>query len=852
MGLRARARLFHFAWAVVFLFVIPLHDSPSLSAREAYEHALKLFQRGRLVDSQIASQQGYERFHATSPDWAARFLLLEAETLVWRGMDDKALRLLSGQQTDPNHPEETIRRLAIEASAFIHQGQLAAADQRLTQGEALCVRADYASCGAVFRTRGILEVNQGPPAAGRPSLLKNLSHAQAHHDRYLEANALLTLGWAAIQSGHLDESVDWSSSAYRAASNLGAENLAQAASGNLGWAYYQLGDDEKALENFLSSEKSAEELGNLGYQLKWMSAAGFVYRDAGDLTRATQSLRKAFELAKQLNSKQDIVNALENLAQVSVDAGRLDEASAYINQVVRIEVKDGGRLSANVMLSQGMVAAGRGQDKQAESLFRKVQEDPRNPTTTRLGAEGQLAQLLERQGNTRAAERMYRTTLADFESARAQLKREESKLPFVANAKPLYDDYLNLLVKQGRSDEALALADRSRARTLADSLGIATNNHAASAEAIDPRRIAKETGATLLFYWLGPDRSYLWAITPAKAALIPLPAQGQIIARVERYRKAILDIEDPLLGANSDGQALYNLLVAPASRLIRPGAPVVILAEGVLTQLNFETLLVPGSSSPSGSSPSPASDRGSGPDHFAPSALHYWIDDATLVSAPSLAMLAARKSPLRSDRRLLLIGNPVTASEDYPSLPLFGLEVKQIQEHFHTADSTVLSGPKANPAAYLSSNPAQYSYIHFVSHAIASRTDPLDSAIILSGSTTGDGSYKLYARDIMQHPIHARLVTVSACSTSGTRTYAGEGLVGLSWAFLHAGSESVIGALWEVADESSPRLMNTLYQGIEDGKTPAEALRLAKISLIRANGSFGKPFFWAPFQVYAR
>jgi CHAT domain-containing protein len=335
-------------------------------------------------------------------------------------------------------------------------------------------------------------------------------------------------------------------------------------------------------------------------------------------------------------------------------------------------------------------------------------------------------------------------------------------------------------------------------------------------------------------------------ITPDKIALFPLPAQQQIAARVERYGKALLDLEDPLQAGNDDGQELYKLLIAPAARMIRLGAPVVILPDDVLTQLNFETLLAPGPSLETDPSRNPAPGRAGSP------ALHYWIDDATVLSAPSLATLAAAKSTRPSHGKLLLLGNPVTVSEDYPSLPLFGLEMNEIQKHFQPTDVAVFSGPRASPAAYLSSNPAQYSYIHFVSHAVASRTDPLDSAIILSNSSAGDSSFKLYARDIMQHPIDARLVTVSACYTSGTRAYAGEGLVGLSWAFLRAGADSVIGALWEVSDDSSPRLMDTLYQGIEDGEAPAVALRRAKLSLIHTSSNFNRPFYWAPFQIYTR
>ena len=165
---------------------------------------------------------------------------------------------------------------------------------------------------------------------------------------------------------------------------------------------------------------------------------------------------------------------------------------------------------------------------------------------------------------------------------------------------------------------------------------------------------------------------------------------------------------------------------------------------------------------------------------------------------------------------------------------------------------TVFAGPKASPSAYLDSNPAQFAYIHFVAHAFASRADPLDSAVILSGGGAGEDSFKLYARDIMRRPINAQLVTISACNGSGARSYAGEGLVGLSWAFLRAGAHSVIGALWEATDDSTPRLMDTLYQGLEDGQTPASALRRAKLTVLHAPGKFRRPYYWAPFQIYTR
>ena len=99
--------------------------------------------------------------------------------------------------------------------------------------------------------------------------------------------------------------------------------------------------------------------------------------------------------------------------------------------------------------------------------------------------------------------------------------------------------------------------------------------------------------------------------------------------------------------------------------------------------------------------------------------------------------------------------------------------------------------------------------------------------------------------------MHARLVTISACYGSGLRTYAGEGLVGLAWAFLRAGSHNVIGALWQADDASTPLLMDGSTAEIESGQSPDEALRDAKLALIHSANVYRKPFYWGVFQLYA-
>ena len=109
---------------------------------------------------------------------------------------------------------------------------------------------------------------------------------------------------------------------------------------------------------------------------------------------------------------------------------------------------------------------------------------------------------------------------------------------------------------------------------------------------------------------------------------------------------------------------------------------------------------------------------------------------------------------------------------------------------------------------------------------------------------------KLYAREVMDVPLTADLVTISACRGVGLRMYSGEGLVGFAWAFLRAGARHVIAGLWDVNDQSTAALMDVLYRELAAGKTPSAALRTAKLSLIASSGNLRKPYYWAPFQVY--
>ncbi len=768
---------------------------------------------------------GYKRFHGRGTEWAWKFLLLQAEALAWRGMNDRILPLIATENTVPSG-DLAIRKARIESSAYTALHRFQEAEQKIRKAEQLCGGSTSSDCIGVILERGFMEMSRGKFEVARDLFGNALKVAREKGDSFKEASALLDLGWSAIEQEHYDETMDWSDAAYKLAVAIGAERIAQTAMGNEGWAYYKLGEHEKALGLLLEAKKRAQKIGAATDEATWLTTSGYIYLDAGDFDKAEQSYKQALDMAQQTN-KQDVIDALVSLATVSERSGKLDQASDYADKTIALVPQDGNRLDVLYpMLVKGHVAARRHDTQGAEKIYREIEQDPKSHVYLKWEAEHSLAQLYEDENQFDSAEREYRAALNTFEGARYSL-HEDTSLPFPANAAGIYDDYIRFLVNKKQPPEGLQIAEYQRGRTLAEGLGVLQRGAAFKPEALNAQQIARKVGGTILFYWLGEKQSYLWTITPQKTTIFTLPPRSQIEPMAQRYRKALADQQEFLQRTSDDGLALYRMLVEPAANLLPRDAKVFIIPDGGLNALNFETLLVPGSTP------------------------HYWIEDVTISDASSLRLLAASRNDQKHAHNLLLLGNAVASNLDYPELRKAATEMESIERHFQPKQEQVLSREQATPDEYLASKPEQFSYIHFVAHGTANRASPLDSAIVLSRSNAQEDSFKLYARDIIHHPLRAELVTISTCYGAGSRAYSGEGLVGLSWAFLRAGAHNVIGALWEVSDVSTPQLMDELYRELEAGQTPDTALRNAKLATLRSNPSYRKPFYWAPFQLYS-
>jgi CHAT domain-containing protein len=854
----AGARALEFV-ALMLLAAVTTACSRHRDPQAAFDNARDVFRHGDLVRAEKEAKKAYDDFHGSSPEWAWKFTILRARILREEGRYEDVLKLLSAEPATPTGELE-VQKLRFQGMAYAFLHRFPEAEQTFRAAEKKCAASEHVACADVASARGRFEMERGNYSQAQGFFERTLTFARASGDRLWEADTLLDLAWSASSQAHFDEELDRAEAAREIGLSKGAAQIAQTALGDMGWAYYKLGDSEKAEGMFAGAASQAGKLGQVASEAGWLADAGYAFMDEGDFQKAEQSFQQSLKLAQQINSREDIMDARTALAFLSEKAGKIEDAKRNADEALAMARSYGN--AEDVVyptLVEGRIAARQNDITAAEMVFHQVEQSANAPVFIKWEAERSLARLYEDENQPDSADREYRTALSTFEAARCGLhERVDSRLPFLSNAARVYEDYIHSLVSRGKTNEALQVADYARARTLAEGLGRPCKAMFAP-DPLNAPEIARRAGGTILFYALGQEHSYLWAITAHQVRLFPLTAnRSEIDAAVERYRKK-LEGPHEILEASNDGNVLYQMLVEPAQDLLKKelakNGNVFIIPDSGLNSLNFETLTpethVP--ETPIAETPLPRISS--------PQPKRYWIEDVTIVNAASLHLLqASRGNSEKLAGKLLLMGNPVAADAGpdnaYPELPNADSQMKNIEKYFQSERQEVFARQQASPAAYLNSHPEQFSYIHFVAHGTASRLNPLDSAIILSrepgsnAAASQDDSFKLYARDIINgHPLRAELVTISACYSTGNRTYSGEGLVGLSWAFLRAGAHNVIGALWDVSDASTSQLVDEFYGELKKGKSPGAALRTAKLSMLH-NGPFGNPFYWAPFQLY--
>lgn len=660
------------------------------------------------------------------------------------------------------------------------------------------------------------------------ALQQGPQYTEACSDGYWKGLLPLVYGNLYRAQYRFEEAADWFERCRAAAIGNDTRPLMPLALGNLALIYYQLGDGGKALGALSAADRYYKKLSNIGDQQRrdWGQDIGHrarVYASLGRYGEAVRDYQEAMRVARQTADDSYLIRWIDELTSVYISMGDLASAELLNHQVENSNTNDDSAVTASSLLNSARIARLQGHYSSAYVRLQQLERDLLLDSDPKLmwQAHIELAQTLAKMRRKKEAGSEYVAALRTAEKAREAIGSDDYRLTYFAQFVTLYQSYVEFLVDEKQDAAALQVAESAHARLLMEKL------HAQPTQfrRVDFAKTAREKQAVILSYSISPGHSFLWVTTGSGSKLFTLPPKSLLENRIKQLNFSISQERD-ILKEPEISRFLYDQLVGQAADLIPAGANVIVIPDGALADLNFETLIPP---------ERPA---------------HYWLESNQITIAPSLTLLH-RDKPGRKfyPKTLLLAGAAIEAGEDLGALPGSERELRSIQERFQgAARCRLMMGAEATPTRFVQEDLGTYSLIHISAHAVPNRESPLDSAVILSPDARGK-SYKLYAHDFCKMRLNADLVTLSACQSAGVANIPGEGLVGLAWAVLSAGARNVIASLWKVPDRATYEVMNALYSHIYSGDFPAHALRSAKLEIIRKGGN---PYDWAAFQLYSR
>lgn len=796
--------------AAIILLLAAACSRPSVD--RAYDLAWKAYLRGELANAAAeAEAQAARQDPLTSAHW--KFRLLQAEALTGLARNNEAALLLA----DPvpagrGLEQEEVRRLIDLASLRLARtdeanGYLSRA-RELVKDPELAIRIHLAQGQVGIRAQDI-------PLADR-EFQAGLDAATRLGRQDQQALALNNLCYLRKTQQRYEQAIEFCKRSIELADASGAMRTSVFAHNNVGSVYAYLGDFTAAFEHQKKSVERSRAMGAKSSLMTGLGELGLTHYRNAEARKAIPYYREAYDLAVELKASRDATRLAENMALVYIDSNEWDKADEWNQRAAAA-----GPAPASLPYltrNRAQIALGRGDFAEAARAARElftIKDTDKHLQSEAWAILGQVEESAKRYPQANAHFQRAREILED---TRSGLSSVQNRVTLLSRLISFYREYVELAARQNDDLLALRAAESSRARVLGERLERDLKaDRLADAGAL--RAFARAANVSVLSFWVAPKRSFAWLIGPAGVRRFELPKAEELEALVTAHREVVEhSIVDPLTDAAP--RALWDKLLAPIAAEIPKGGRVIVIPDGPLHRVNLETLVVPG--------PAP----------------HYWLEDVELAVSPSISIAMSKTAPPLRDGTLLAIGAPDYTGSTYQPLPGAMDEVKQLQARF--AKASTITGAQATAAAYRSAGPEKFSAIHFAAHAEANVEKPLESAVVLSRS--GEG-YKLHARDVIDVPIRADLVTLSACRSAGARTYAGEGLMGFAWAFLHAGAKAVVAGLWEVSDNSTGPLMAKFYEGVAAGNGTACSLRDAKLSLLRA-GRYGKAFYWGPFQTY--
>jgi tetratricopeptide (TPR) repeat protein len=384
--------------------------------------------------------------------------------------------------------------------------------------------------------------------------------------------------------------------------------------------------------------------------------------------------------------------------------------------------------------------------------------------------------------------------------------------------------------------EIFAQLQRFKARTLLERMygpGSALAAAIASDEAslvtlAQLQREVLQEGELLLDAYLGPRLSLAFAVTRQECRVLSWPDATELARRLELFRDLhllpIMDEVGPAEAAALErvGKELGELLLGELPELLARTNRLIVSPDGPLNLLPWASLTIPLPGGSGGSLPLAGLEIISSPSATILAALRNRISEDAPEAAPRLLAHSGGRSsrghPLPGTRKevrwLARTFTGVEAVSERDSLPLYGL------------------------AAW-----RPYGVLHLAAHARTRDTSPWQSEIRMAGAGP---AATVTAAEIAGARITASLTVLAGCESAGGRILSGEGVQGLTSAFLSAGSRCVLATLWPVDDAATLEFTRRFYTALAAGNTAAASLRAAQQAL-RADERSRHPFFWSGF-----
>jgi CHAT domain-containing protein len=605
----------------------------------------------------------------------------------------------------------------------------------------------------------------------------------------------------------------------------------------LGDAYSGAGKIEEAVKAYERGLELNKDFGLTTTTARIYLGLGRLYLRRKEVPRAIENLQKALGFAESLGYPQVIQLASSQMGNLLREANRNSEAISYYEKAIasieltrsQLESEEfrSGFFESTLTTYANIIRAHLDQKSVGEA-FNYNERARSRAFLDVLGSKVQLARsgtILEHERALQARIGVLRAMMEAEEADPEQARRLRKEL---AEAQQDYNEFLAKVRKENKEQASLMNVEPLALKQVQ--------------ELLDPE-------VTMLEYFVVGGSVYLWVVEKDRLRYVNIRLNRKdLVSKVTSLRDTIYQIsEKERFDALS--RELYRLLIEPALPHIR-GKELLIVPHDVLHYLPFQTLL-----SPQGK---------------------FLIQDYPLYYISSASLLQFTKEKRRAGKgdKVLALGNP-DLGDPRMNLQFAELEAKEIQGLY--PQSTVLLKREATEEKTKTFSP-QNDIIHFATHAELSEEDPLSSAILLAKAGKEDG--RLEVREIFGMDLKANLVVLSACETGLGKLSSGDELVGLTRAFIYAGTPSVVASLWNVEDSSTAALMASFYKNLKT-MSKVEALRQAQLQLIRGEarsdllarrgiGGVGKlgevpapnsqsltpipasiptshPYFWAPF-----